>query len=115
MRRDDERLADIIEAAAKIRSRVECGRSRFDTDEDVQIVLVHLVQIIGEAASRISQEITGQHSDIPWRQIVGMRNRVVHDYFEVDLDILRFVVTVDVPRLAEHVRRVLTDIEQQGS
>jgi uncharacterized protein with HEPN domain len=51
VRRDDERLADIIEAAEKIRARVVGGRERFDADEDLQIVLVYLVQIIGEAAS----------------------------------------------------------------
>lgn len=112
MRRDDERLADIVEAATKIRSRVEGGRARFDADEDVQIVLVHLVQIIGEASSRVSSEIIGRYPDVPWRQIVGMRNRVIHDYFDVDLDILWFVVTVDVPRLAERISEIISDLDE---
>ena len=51
MRRDDERLADILEAAGKIAVRAAKGRAAFDADEDTQIVLVHLIQVIGEAAA----------------------------------------------------------------
>jgi uncharacterized protein with HEPN domain len=54
VRRDAERLADIIEAAGKITVRAAKGRDAFDADEDTQIVLVHLIQIIGEAANGIS-------------------------------------------------------------
>ncbi len=108
MRRDDERLADIIEAAEKIKSRV-AERERFEADENLQIVLVHLVQIIGEAASHLSDNVTNDHPQVPWRQIVAMRNRVVHGYFEVDLDILWYVVTVDVPQLSAHVSAILAE------
>ncbi len=104
MRRDSERLADILEAADKMSLRVAKGRQAFDADEDVQIVLVHLIQVIGEAASGLSDELTAQHPEVPWRQIVATRNRVVHGYFEVDLDILWDVAVIDVPRLADQVR-----------
>lgn len=60
--------------------------------------------MIGEAASGLPEEFTSEHSEIPWRQIVAVRNRVVHGYFEVDLDILWDVAVVDVPRLADQVR-----------
>ncbi|WP_052914883.1 MULTISPECIES: hypothetical protein [Protofrankia] len=60
MRRDEERLADILDAAEKIAVRVRRGRERYDTDEDVQIVLTHLVQVIGEASSRLSSELTSR-------------------------------------------------------
>lgn len=100
---------DILEAALKIEERVVRGRDRFAAEEDLQIVLTHLVQVIGEAASRLSAEVAARHPDVPWRQIVGMRNRVVHDYFEVDLDILWTAVTDDVPRLARRVRRILDE------
>jgi uncharacterized protein with HEPN domain len=100
VRRDGERLADIIEAAEKISIRAGKGRHAFDADEDVQIVLVHLIQVIGEAASGLSDELTSAHEEVPWRQIVAIRNRVVHGYFEVDLDILWDVATIDVPHLA---------------
>jgi uncharacterized protein with HEPN domain len=80
VRRDDERLADIIEAADKIAVRAAKGRAAFDADEDTQIVLVHLIQVIGEAASGLSDGFVVQHPEVPWRQIIATRNRVVHGY-----------------------------------
>jgi uncharacterized protein with HEPN domain len=110
VRRDSERLSDIIEAADKIAARVGRGRQSFDADEDTQIVLVHLIQVIGEAASGLSDEFASEHPEIPWRQIVAVRNRVVHGYFEVDLDILWDVADVDVPRLADQVRVIRSEL-----
>lgn len=115
MRDDRERLRDILEVAEKISVRVAHGRARFDTDEDLQIVFTHLVQVIGEAASRISSDLTERYPSVPWRQVVGMRNRVVHDYFEVDLDILWVAVTVDVPSLAKQVTSVLADLPAENT
>jgi len=110
VRRDSERLSDIVEAADKIADRVARGRQNFDVNEDTQIVLVHLIQVIGEAASGLSDEFTAEHSEIPWRQIVAVRNRVVHGYFEVDLDILWDVAVMDVPRLADQARLIMSKL-----
>lgn len=115
MRNDRERLLDILEAAEKIQTRVARGRDRFDADEDLQIVLTHLVQVIGEAASRVSGELVESQPAVPWRQVIGMRNRVVHDYFEVDLDILWVAVTADVPALADQISAVLAELPDSGS
>lgn len=114
MRRDAERLADIIEAAEKIAARVGRGREAFDADEDIQIVLVHLIQVIGEAAAGISDELTDAHCQVPWRQIIATRNRVVHGYFDVDLNILWNVAIRDVPDLASQVKRIVTDLAASG-
>ena len=100
MRRDDERLADIIEAAQRIAARTARGRAAFDTDEDTQLVLLHLIQVIGEVAAGLSDGFIAEHPEVPWRQIIATRNRVVHSYFEVDLDILWDVAIIDVPKLA---------------
>ena len=107
MRDEQERLADILAAAEKIAARVTRGRERFDADEDLQIVLTHLVQVIGEAAARLGLDLTAAHPEIPWRQITGMRNRVVHDYFAVDLDILWAAASIDIPQLADKIRTIL--------
>lgn len=115
MRNDRERLADILEAADKIRIRVARGRECFDSDEDLQIVLTHLIQVLGEATSRISSELTDRYPFLPWRQVVGMRNRVVHDYFEIDLEILWVAVTTDVPRLADQITAILTELSAEDS
>jgi uncharacterized protein with HEPN domain len=115
VRNDRERLADIIEAAEKIRIRTQRGRVRFDADEDLQIVLAHLVQVIGEAAARIGDDVVTANPQVPWRQIVGMRNRVVHDYFEIDLDILWVAVTRDVPLLAGQIHDIVDGLPGEGS
>ena len=111
MRSDAERLADILDAAAKIAPKVADGRAGFDKDEYVQLALVHLVQIIGEAAARLSNDVIAAQPEIPWRQVVGMRNRVVHGYFDVDPETLWVAVSVDVPRLAEQIRRLASSAE----
>ncbi|MGH3786856.1 MAG: HepT-like ribonuclease domain-containing protein [Pseudonocardiaceae bacterium] len=108
MRGDAERLADMLEAAEKIERQALLGRARFDRDEIVQLALVHLVQIIGEAAARVSGELRAKHPEIPWSQIVGMRNRVVHGYFEVDLDVLWTVVNSGVPQLRKQLSGIVT-------
>ena len=114
MRRDGERLADIMEAAEKIAVRVRKGRQAFDADEDVQIVLLHLIQVIGEAAAGLSDELTSEHPEVPWRHIVAIRNRVVHGYFEVDLDILWDVAVIDVPHLADQVRIIRSELGSES-
>ena len=60
----------------------------FDADEDTQIVLLHLIQVIGELVAGLSDGFIAQHPGVPWRQIVATRCRVVHGYFEVDPNIL---------------------------
>ena len=64
---------------------------------------MHLIQVIGEAAAGLSDGFIAQHPEVPWRQIIATRNRVVHGYFEVDLDILWDVAIIDVPELATRI------------
>ncbi len=106
MKSDAERLTDIIEAADKIAIRVAQGREKFDTNEDTHIVLMHLIQIIAEAVSGLSEKLTGHHPEVPWRDIVATRNHAVPGYFEIDLDVLWDSATIDVPRLAEDVHAI---------
>ena len=103
MRRDDERLADIVEAAEKIAVRTARGRAAFDTDEDTQIVLLHLIQVIGEVAAGLSDGFIAQHPEVPWRQIIATQDRLVHGFFEIDPDILWDAAVIDVPQLASQV------------
>ena len=53
-------------------------------DENLRLALIHLIQIIGEAGRQVSQEFSDRHPEIPWADIIGMRNKVVHDYLGVD-------------------------------
>jgi uncharacterized protein with HEPN domain len=74
-------------------------RKDFDADDILRLGLTHLVQVIGEAARKVSPEFQEEHPGIPWRQIIGMRHRIVHDYMRVDEDILWEVVNHDLPKL----------------
>jgi uncharacterized protein with HEPN domain len=77
------------------------GRSRADLDADLMLrfALIRAVEVIGEAASRLPAEYRAQQPQIPWSVIIGMRNRLIHGYFDVDLDILWETVSRDVPSL----------------
>ncbi len=85
MRRDQERLRDILDAIEKIERYIPRGRAAFDNDELLQTWMVHHILIIGEAAARVSPAFRGLHTAIPWRQIIAMRNLLVHAYFTVDI------------------------------
>lgn len=74
-------------------------RSDVDTDRLLNLALVRLLEVIGEAANRISVKEQQQHPEIPWPQIVGLRNRLIHGYDVVDFDILWQIITDDLPPL----------------
>ena len=75
---------------------------------------MRLVEIIGEAAAHVSQQTRERYPKIPWEDIVGMRNRIVHGYDEVDFDILWDVVELHLPPLVDEVRRALDQGEREN-
>jgi len=91
MRSDREKLLDILEAIERIERYAVQGREAFEQNELIQTWFIQNLQVIGEAAP-LSSEIRTQHSDIPWKQIIGMRNILTHNYFEIDSDIVWAVV-----------------------
>ncbi len=85
------------------------SRSRADLDGErlLNLALVRLVEIVGEAARRIPLEEREHHTRIPWPEITGMRDRLIHGYDQVDFDILWQVVTIDLPDLVRELDRIL--------
>ena len=105
-------VGHMLDMAAKaLKLAHEKTREEFDRDEALALALTHLVQIIGEAASRIGPEFTAAHPEVPWRAIVGMRHRVVHGYLFVDRDIVWDVVTRELDPLAEKLKQILDGAE----
>src|SRR5947207_9448884 len=93
-------LGDMLDCGRRVIERTaHISRADFDADENLQLAVTHLLQIIGEAAGRVSEEACIEHSEIDWPKIVGMRNRIVHDYRHIDLDVVWETATLDVPRL----------------
>jgi len=107
MKRDLERLQDILEAVDRIQSRFDLNC--IEDDEMLQVWVLYHLQIIGEATRTLSSEIRQNYSQIPWSKIVGLRNRVVHEYFDIDLDIVIDIVTYDLPELKEQIKGILNN------
>ncbi|MBI2833385.1 MAG: DUF86 domain-containing protein [Acidobacteria bacterium] len=83
------------------------SRADYDVDENLRLALTHLIQVIGEAARHVPREFCDEHPEVPWADIIGMRHKVVHDYLGVDEDIVWQVVTVDLPKLAAALERIV--------
>jgi uncharacterized protein with HEPN domain len=83
-------------------------RAQLDSDRQLNLALTRLLEIIGEAAGRTSQEERSRYPAIPWVQIIGLRNRLIHGYDSVDFDILWQVVTHDLPPLIVTVEEILS-------
>ena len=98
---DIVRIKHMLDAASKASEFVK-GKSRddLDSDEKLALALVRLIEIFGEAANALSEAFREKHPDVPWRSIIGTRNRLIHGYFDVDLDIIWNIVSKDLPTLA---------------
>jgi uncharacterized protein with HEPN domain len=95
-------VGHMLDMARKAVAKVQdLPRETYDADENLPLALIHLVQVIGEAARQVSREFTAIHPEVPWEKIIGMRHKVVHDYLGVDEDIVWQVVTGDLPKLVE--------------
>jgi len=86
------------------------GKTRDDLDKDrlLALGLVKCIEIIGEAASKISENRRETFPEVPWKSILGMRNRLVHAYFEIDLDVVWYTTTVSLPPLTPILERDIT-------
>jgi uncharacterized protein with HEPN domain len=94
-------LGHMLDSALRAMNKVDgVTRAEFDADDNLQLAVAHLIQTIGEAARRVSADFQQAHPEIPWRQITGMRHRIVHDYLHVDFDVVWDVATRDLKTLA---------------
>jgi len=104
---DKIRVRHMIDACEELLSFAE-GKSRkdFDTDRMLILSIIKDIEIIGEAANKVSEETKLNYPDIPWAEIIGMRNRLIHSYFDVDTEIVWTSVTNDVPELLSLLRNL---------
>lgn len=112
MLRDDATLVDIAEAARLIGEfAADMDKSAFDKDRKTQSAVLHQLMIIGEAVKRLTPEYKALHAEIPWSQIAGMRDFLIHAYHAVDLDEVWNTVTKDVPALLAAITPLLPQID----
>jgi uncharacterized protein with HEPN domain len=112
MRSERERLLDILEAIERIEKYAEEGKEIFESDELIQTWVVHHITIIGEACSKLSNEFQARYANVPWADIIGMRNILVHHYFGIDTDAVWSVVEHDLPELKFNVQAILKGLPE---
>lgn len=110
MRSDANRLQDILETLEQIEKYAQRGRDAFEADELIQNWMIRHLQILGEAAYKVSPQFQAEHPTIPWRQMIGMRHILVHDYFDINLDIVWRVVAEECPRIKADIQCLLKSI-----
>lgn len=110
--KDDRiRLQHMLDAA-RTASRLAAGRKREDLDaedEALRYALVHLISVIGEAAGKVRPDTRSTLGEIPWPDVIGMRNRLVHAYFDINLDILWATVQDNLPPLLQALESALAE------
>lgn len=111
MQRDDNvYLGHMLDMARKAAGKVEGKRrAEYDANEDLRMVVAHLVQSVGEAAAHVSASTRESHPEVAWKRITGIRHRIVHDYMHVDYDVLWEVATRDLPRLIAQLEGIVPD------
>ncbi|MEM9271561.1 MAG: DUF86 domain-containing protein [Cyanobacteria bacterium P01_F01_bin.143] len=112
MSRDQASLIDIINAAQRILNFAKgIDKSVLASNEEKQSAILYQVLVIGEATKRLSQEFRTQHSQIPWKDIAGMRDILAHQYDHVDLKTIWDVIHKDIPELLAYLKPLIQDLD----
>lgn len=109
---DKEKVKHMLDAAQQVKEFVK-EKCRDDLDKEPMLLhaLVRLLEIIGEAANRISPEVQHRYTEISWIDIISMRNRLIHGYFNVNLDIVWKTAIQDIPVLVEQLNKLKNNEE----
>lgn len=111
---DIVRLQHMIDAANEAISFVaDKSKTELETDRALALALVKSIEIVGEAASKVFRELRLRSPEIPWTDIVAMRNRLIHSYFDVNLDIVWQTVTEELPPLVTEIQKLLATNDSQ--
>jgi uncharacterized protein with HEPN domain len=108
MQHDLIRLQHMLEAGNDA-LQFAFGRGRTDLERDrmLALALIKALEIIGEAASKVSENFKSEHPEIPWLEITGMRNRMIHAYYDVNLDVVWQTIKSDLPDLLKSIEKIL--------
>lgn len=114
-RADGDYLRDIREAARRIRAYTNAlTYEQFLADAKTQDAAVRNLEIIGEATKGLSARLRRKYSDVPWKAMAGVRDRLIHGYFGVNLDIVWDIITADLRLLESHVEKILLNEQGKG-
>jgi uncharacterized protein with HEPN domain len=111
MRDSRERLHDILQAIANLARYPAPDKAAFESDELLQSWFLRQLQIIGEAARAVPDEVRAMAPAVPWPKVVGMRNVLVHGYFDIDTDLVWETATHDAPALKPAIEALLRSLQ----
>jgi uncharacterized protein with HEPN domain len=103
-------LKHILDAIIKIESYIAVGREEFSAKSHWQDAVIRQLEIIGEAAKHLSEELRSQYPETPWRQFAGLRDVLIHNYMGVDIAAVWQITQKDLPPLKAHVQTMLQDM-----
>jgi uncharacterized protein with HEPN domain len=112
MRTDKIRLQDILDAIYQIEIYIRDGKVNFYDSKLLQSGILYQLIIIGEAAGDIDFDFRNQYPSIPWKNIIGMRDILAHQYFKIDLDVVWSTVTRHLPSLKKTVQEMLVNLSE---
>lgn len=108
-------IKDIIENMEKAERFIEgTDLEKFKTDDKTNYAIVRCIEVIGEATKHIPTEIRDKYSDIPWRDMAGMRDKLIHFYFGLNTEKVWLVIKEDIPRIKPLLKGILTELVNAG-
>jgi uncharacterized protein with HEPN domain len=110
MRSERERLLDIQEAIERIEKYAARGKDAFYSDELIQNWMVNHIILIGEACRSLPDDFQAYYSEVPWADIISMRNLLVHHYFGIDQEAVWLVVVKDIPTLKLNIQTIMQEL-----
>jgi len=113
-RSDNILLFDILECCERITGYIDgISKDQFEQNFLLQDALIRKIEVIGEATKGLSEEVRAVNPDVPWRKMMGIRDRIVHQYFKVDLDVIWQTVTSDIPALKSKITPIYDDLTNE--
>ncbi len=103
-------LVDMRDAVERILRYTSTGHAAFLADPMIQDAVIRNLEIMGEAVRKVSEATRSAHPEIPWKQIAATRDRVIHGYFTVDLEIVWEIVETELPSLRERLARLVAEL-----
>ncbi len=114
MKRDEAYLRHILEAISDIRQFIEgISEEAFMKNKEKQYAVLRALEIIGEATKNLSEKLKVEHPEIPWKDIAGMRNKLIHQYFGVKMELVWETVKSKLPELERQILKILEEIERR--
>jgi len=115
MKKDKAYLKHILEAISDIEKFIEnVSQEEFYKNREKQYAVLRALEIIGEATKNLSKELKARHPKIPWRDIAGMRDKLIHEYFGVKLELVWETVKDSLPKLKRHISEILNETSEKS-